>query len=60
YATEICAEQEPPLIEHVTGGSLPHLAACHHPLSTGQAPAPQPAPSAPAGPAPAGPAPAGP
>jgi oligopeptide transport system ATP-binding protein len=29
YATEICAQQEPPLTEHGTGG---HLAACHHPL----------------------------
>jgi oligopeptide transport system ATP-binding protein len=29
YATEICAQQEPPLAEHGTGG---HLAACHHPL----------------------------
>ncbi|MDR0342267.1 MAG: dipeptide/oligopeptide/nickel ABC transporter ATP-binding protein, partial [Nocardiopsaceae bacterium] len=53
HATEICAQQEPPLIEHATGGGLPHLAACHHPLSTG--PAPAPAAPAPAGPAPAGP-----
>ena len=32
YATEICARQEPPLVEHGTGG---HLAACHHPLEVG-------------------------
>ena len=32
YATEICAQQEPPLVEHGTGG---HLAACHHPLGGG-------------------------
>jgi oligopeptide transport system ATP-binding protein len=31
YATEICAQQEPPLAEHSPG----HLAACHHPLNTG-------------------------
>ena len=30
YATEICAQQEPPLVEHAPNG---HLAACHHPLS---------------------------
>jgi oligopeptide transport system ATP-binding protein len=29
YATEICAQQEPPLVEHGAG----HLAACHHPLA---------------------------
>jgi oligopeptide transport system ATP-binding protein len=29
YATKICAQQEPPLVEHGPGG---HLAACHHPL----------------------------
>jgi oligopeptide/dipeptide ABC transporter ATP-binding protein len=32
YATEICAKQEPPLIEYGTGS---HLAACHHPLEVG-------------------------
>jgi oligopeptide transport system ATP-binding protein len=32
YATEICTQQEPPLVEHGTGG---HLAACHHPLDGG-------------------------
>ena len=32
YATEICKTEEPPLVQH---GSLGHLAACHHPLSTG-------------------------
>jgi oligopeptide transport system ATP-binding protein len=32
YATEICARQEPPLVEHGAGG---HLAACHHPLDAG-------------------------
>jgi oligopeptide transport system ATP-binding protein len=31
YATEICAQQEPPLAEHAPG----HLAACHHPLNVG-------------------------
>ena len=30
YATEICAQQEPPLAEQ---GSPGHLAACHHPLN---------------------------
>jgi oligopeptide transport system ATP-binding protein len=30
YATEICAREEPPLVEH---GSPDHIAACHHPLS---------------------------
>src|SRR5262249_29510463 len=29
YATEICAREEPPLVEH----GPDHLAACHHPLS---------------------------
>jgi oligopeptide transport system ATP-binding protein len=33
YATEICAEQEPPLVAHGSGG---HMAACHHPLSFGK------------------------
>jgi peptide/nickel transport system ATP-binding protein len=28
YATKICVEQEPPLVDHGTGN---HLAACHHP-----------------------------
>jgi len=28
YATEICSEVEPPLVDHGRG----HLAACHHPL----------------------------
>jgi oligopeptide transport system ATP-binding protein len=28
YATEICGQVEPPLVEHLPG----HLAACHHPL----------------------------
>jgi oligopeptide/dipeptide ABC transporter ATP-binding protein len=31
YATDICAVEEPPLVEHVTG----HLAACHHPQNVG-------------------------
>jgi oligopeptide transport system ATP-binding protein len=30
YATEICSQQEPPLVAHGNNG---HLAACHHPLS---------------------------
>jgi oligopeptide/dipeptide ABC transporter ATP-binding protein len=30
-ATEICAEEEPPLAEYAGG----HLAACHHPLNVG-------------------------
>jgi oligopeptide transport system ATP-binding protein len=34
YSTEICTTQEPEL---VLRGSAGHLAACHHPLSTGQA-----------------------
>ena len=29
YATEICAQVEPPLVDHGNG----HLAACHHPLN---------------------------
>jgi oligopeptide/dipeptide ABC transporter ATP-binding protein len=33
YATEICAEQEPPLVAHAAG----HLAACHHPQNVGAA-----------------------
>ena len=32
YATDICKAEEPPLVLH---GSTGHLAACHHPLSTG-------------------------
>jgi oligopeptide transport system ATP-binding protein len=31
YATEICATEEPPLIDHSEG----HVAACHHPLNVG-------------------------
>jgi oligopeptide/dipeptide ABC transporter ATP-binding protein len=31
FATDICRLEEPPLVRH---GSLGHLAACHHPLST--------------------------
>jgi oligopeptide transport system ATP-binding protein len=31
YATDICAVEEPPLVEHVRG----HLAACHHPQHVG-------------------------
>jgi peptide/nickel transport system ATP-binding protein len=31
FATDICRLEEPPLVQH---GSLGHLAACHHPLST--------------------------
>ena len=33
YATEICAVEEPPLVERVRG----HLAACHHPQHVGAA-----------------------
>jgi oligopeptide transport system ATP-binding protein len=33
YATDICAVEEPPLIERVPG----HLAACHHPQHVGAA-----------------------
>ena len=32
YATDICTQEEPPLVGHGTGG---HLAACHHPLDGG-------------------------
>jgi oligopeptide/dipeptide ABC transporter ATP-binding protein len=35
YATEICGQQEPQLVEH--GGG--HLAACHHPLHVADTPA---------------------
>jgi len=31
YATEICATDDPPLIDHGDG----HVAACHHPLNVG-------------------------
>jgi oligopeptide transport system ATP-binding protein len=34
YASEICSQEEPPLVQHGSGG---HLAACHHPLNTGAA-----------------------
>jgi oligopeptide/dipeptide ABC transporter ATP-binding protein len=37
YATEVCTTEEPPLAQH---GSSGHLAACHHPLSTGFAQVP--------------------
>jgi oligopeptide/dipeptide ABC transporter ATP-binding protein len=37
YATEICSQEEPPLVEHGSGG---HIAACHHPLNVGLTPAP--------------------
>jgi oligopeptide/dipeptide ABC transporter ATP-binding protein len=37
YATEVCKTEEPPLVQH---GSSGHLAACHHPLSTGFAQVP--------------------
>jgi oligopeptide transport system ATP-binding protein len=33
YATEICAQVEPPLVDHGVG----HLAACHHPRNVGEA-----------------------
>jgi oligopeptide transport system ATP-binding protein len=46
YATEICAQEEPPLVPHGTGG---HMAACHHPLDT------NPTPTADASPGPAQP-----
>jgi len=36
YATEICAQVEPPLADYGNG----HRAACHHPLNGGEAPAP--------------------
>jgi peptide/nickel transport system ATP-binding protein len=32
YATEVCTEVEPPLVDYGNG----HLAACHHPLSVDQ------------------------
>ena len=31
YATEICATEDPPLLDHGEG----HVAACHHPLNVG-------------------------
>jgi oligopeptide transport system ATP-binding protein len=34
YATDICTQEEPPLVERGTGS---HLAACHHPLDGGAA-----------------------
>jgi oligopeptide transport system ATP-binding protein len=34
YATEICAQQEPPLVAHSSDG---HMAACHHPLNADRA-----------------------
>jgi oligopeptide transport system ATP-binding protein len=34
YASEICSQEEPPLVQHGSGG---HLAACHHPLNIGAA-----------------------
>jgi len=37
YTTEICAQQEPPLVDHGTG----HLAACHHPLEVPASTAPR-------------------
>jgi oligopeptide transport system ATP-binding protein len=42
YATEICRQEEPPLIPHAAG----HFAACHHPLNVGQ---PETLPAMPAG-----------
>jgi oligopeptide transport system ATP-binding protein len=33
YATEVCKETEPPLVDYGNG----HLAACHHPLNVDQA-----------------------
>jgi oligopeptide/dipeptide ABC transporter ATP-binding protein len=38
YATQICAQQEPPLVAH---GSGDHMAACHHPLNLGEDSAPR-------------------
>jgi len=46
YATEICSQEEPPLVPHGTAG---HMAACHHPLDT------NPTPTADASPGPAQP-----
>jgi len=38
YATEICSQVEPPLIDHsgTDQASAGHLAACHHPLNVGR------------------------
>ena len=44
YATEICSQEEPPLVPH---GAAGHMAACHHPLDT------NPTPTADASPGPA-------
>jgi oligopeptide transport system ATP-binding protein len=44
YATEICAQEEPPLVLH---GAAGHMAACHHPLDA------NPTPTADASPGPA-------
>jgi len=35
YATEICAQEEPPLVPH---GAAGHMAACHHPLDSNPTP----------------------
>ena len=35
YATEICSQEEPPLVPHGAGG---HMAACHHPLDANPTP----------------------
>jgi oligopeptide transport system ATP-binding protein len=37
YATDICAQEEPPLIAQEAGDGF-HLAACHHPLNLGITP----------------------
>jgi oligopeptide transport system ATP-binding protein len=44
YATEICSQEEPPLVPH---GAKGHMAACHHPLDA------NPTPTADASPGPA-------
>jgi oligopeptide transport system ATP-binding protein len=41
YATQICAQQEPPLVAHGNDG---HMAACHHPLNAGRDAAEDPRP----------------
>jgi oligopeptide/dipeptide ABC transporter ATP-binding protein len=41
YATEICASEEPPLVQRGDG----HLAACHHPLNLDETPAAAAAPA---------------
>src|SRR5690349_23554157 len=43
YATEICAQEEPPLVPHGTKG---HMAACHHPLDADPTPTADAAPGA--------------